>query len=231
MDGKKISNSITAMDVSIGMALYFSSRLSETNPFYKKFIAFSDNSSFIDWNGKSFSWMCESSNINKLGEWAMSTNIEKALKNIATYASKSNLGAEMVPNNLIIVSDMQFNQSSKYQDSSIESGLKEFDKYGYERPKIIYWNVAGVANSPDRYNSKNVGLVSGFSPSILGAIFANKDFTPYSIMMKTLQSYYINVPKEGLKIKLPPTQNVVAKKTSSPRKKKSMNLYDDVNLN
>lgn len=228
MDSHHISNTITAMDVSIGMALYFSSRLSESNPFYKKFIAFSDDSAFIDWKSKSFSWMCESNNLDKLGSWSMSTNIERALKNIATFAHKSNIGAEMVPNTLIIVSDMQFNQSSSENDNSIESGLKEFDKYGYERPKIIYWNVAGVANSPDRYNSKKVGLVSGFSPSILSAIFANEDFTPYSIMMKTLEPYTVVIPTGEMEFSKQTPLKMSAKKITTPKNKKSVNLYDNV---
>jgi hypothetical protein len=234
MDGKSISDNVTALDVSVGLALYFSTRLSESNPFYKKFIAFSETSAFIDWSTKTFSWMCESRNLDKLGKWAMNTNIEKALKNIATFASKSNLGAEMVPNTLIIVSDMQFDEASNSginSDNSIESGLKEFDKYGYQRPSIVFWNVAGCAGAPAKSNSKRVGLVSGFSPSILGAIFANEDFTPYSIMMKTLEAYTVTVPDSDMKVRLPPERKVAAKKIPATRtSKKSINLYDGVDM-
>lgn len=235
MDGHSITEKVTAMDVSLGLALYFSTRLSESNPFYKKFVAFSDESALVDWSSKSFSWMCDYHNINKIGSWSQNTNIEKALKNIAKFANVSKLDAEMVPNTLIIVSDMQFDAASRgglNNDNAIESGMKEFDKYGYQRPNIIFWNVAGVAGSPAKSNSKNVGLVSGFSPSILGAIFSNEEFTPFKMMMKTLEPYTVVVPSEDMKVQLPPERK--AAKTAGVGRttggKKSINLYNSVNM-
>jgi hypothetical protein len=57
-------------------------------------------------------------------------------------------------------------------------------KEGYTVPKIVYWNTAGYAGQPATSRHNNVALVSGFSPSILKAIFAAEDLTPKGVMFK-----------------------------------------------
>jgi hypothetical protein len=58
----------------------------------------------------------------------------------------------------------------------------------------VYWNTAGYSGSQDTINAKNVGLVSGFSPSVLKAIFGGHDFSPETIMMAALEKYTVETP-------------------------------------
>ena len=65
---------------------------------------------------------------------------------------------------------------------------------GYDIPKIIYWNTAGYVGAPDIADSKNVALVSGFSPAILKAVFNGSNFDPRSILRYSLEKYKVNIP-------------------------------------
>jgi len=50
--------------------------------------------------------------------------------------------------------------------------------------------------SPDKSESKDVALVSGYSPSILKSILEcdTDSFSPVNIMMKALEKYEILIP-------------------------------------
>jgi hypothetical protein len=106
---------------------------------------------------------------------------------------------------LLIVSDMQFHESEyDYEDrgdrekqsimAEVERALDSWVQKGYLVPQIVYWNTAGNAGQPITARHKNVALVSGFSPSILKAIFAAEDLTPKGVMLKTLEKYDIVIP-------------------------------------
>ena len=72
--------------------------------------------------------------------------------------------------------------------------FKKWAVSGYDIPKIIYWNTAGYVGAPDIADSKNVALVSGFSPAILKAIFNGSNFDPRSILKYSLEKYKVNIP-------------------------------------
>jgi len=64
-----------------------------------------------------------------------------------------------------------------------------YNKSGYKIPEVIFWNVNGrLGNVPARNDKKGVGLVSGFSPSILKSILQGNVDTPTSLMLKTVMS-------------------------------------------
>jgi hypothetical protein len=66
---------------------------------------------------------------------------------------------------------------------------RKYTESGYLMPKLVFWNVASRHNNvPASVKSKNVGLVSGFSPSILKAILSGSDFSPKGIMLNTVNS-------------------------------------------
>ena len=187
-----ISGSVRAIDISQGLALYCSAKINKDNPFYKKFIGFESESSFKDWNGLTFSQAVNSRSI--FDGACGSTRIDKALMLILSTAKFFNLHQGQLPSCILIISDMQFHQGAVTRETEIERCMKLFEESGYNRPKIVYWNTAGYAGSPDTMLAKNVALVSGFSPSILKAIFNGDDFSPLGIMMRTLEKYTINNP-------------------------------------
>jgi len=184
-----VSGIIEAVDISQGMALYCSAKISKDNPFHKKFIAFCSESEFKNWDGMEFSEAVMNTDI--FDRAVGSTRIDKALDLILSTARYFNITQEQMPTALIIVSDMQFHQGADNSGTEVEKCLREWDAFGYNRPKIVYWNTAGYAGSPDVANSNNVALISGFSPAVLKSLFKGEDFSPVAIMMQALEKYYI----------------------------------------
>ena len=137
----RISGSVKAIDVSMGLALYFSGRIDKDNVFYKRFIKFCDEGHLVDWRGQTFIEAIRNPLIfdNAVG----TTRIDKALDTILNIALNKNIEQRLMPKNLIIVSDMQFTYGSNSDESSIELSLRKWDKAGYNRPNIIYWDVVG----------------------------------------------------------------------------------------
>ena len=188
-----VGGKVCAVDVSQGLALYCSGKIPKENPFHKKFIGFESESKFKDWNGLTFS---KAVNDRRVFDGACGgTRIDKALDLILKTALFFNLKQDQLPTLLLIISDMQFHFGGVEGDGSeVEIALKRWVQNGYEIPRIIYWNVSTYAGSPATVKSKNVGLVSGFSPSILKAILSGEDFSPTAIMMRAIEKYKVNKP-------------------------------------
>lgn len=186
-------SSVSAIDVSMGLALYCSSRVPKESPFHKRFIGFESESKFNNWEGMSFSDAILNREIfdGAIG----ATRIDTALKLILKTAKFFNIPQELMPTTLLIVSDMQFHQGSDTDDTEVERELKEFVNAGYEKPKIVYWNLSAYAGQQATANMKNVALVSGYSPSILKAIFGGQDFSPKAIMLRAIEKYEVVVPE------------------------------------
>ena len=196
--GTIVSGEICAIDISIGLALYCSDRLGKDNPFYRKFMQFCDESKLTDWSD------CE--NIShamqkRLFNLAVgSTNIAKALNTILSYGTLFNATNEQMPNCLLIISDMQFDHGGINLDISsrtvVEQSLDLWEEAGYTKPIIVYWNTAGNAGAPSKNITENTCLISGFSPSILKAVFSNPEhMSPYNVMMEAIKNYEVVIPK------------------------------------
>lgn len=201
-----ISGSVEAVHVSMGMALYCSSRLPEDSPFYKRFIAFCSEGKFVDWRKHSFRTALKD---RKVFDGAVgSTRIDKALDLILKIAVQRDIDQSQMPTTLLIVSDMQFHQGTHHFPydkeaktlTEVDKAMIRWDEKGYQRCKVVYWNTAGYQGSQDTINSENVGMVSGFSPSICKAIFSGDDFSPMAVMMRAIEKYECVIPpqtKEG----------------------------------
>ena len=126
----------------------------------------------------------------KNSNWGMNTDLHKAFDEILCVASKGEVSQEDMPEILLILSDMQFDQCAKFDDSAQEMIKRKYNKKGYEVPRIVFWNLNGAYgnNSPVKFDDRGVCHVSGFSPAIMKSVLADDldDFTPYSVMLKTL---------------------------------------------
>ena len=192
----EIGGSITAYDVSVGLALYCSAKMRKDSPFHKRFIAFCSESSFKDWRNMSFA---EAIHNRSIFDHAVgSTRIDTALDLLLETAVRRKIPQELMPTTLLIVSDMQFHQGSRTDDTEVEACLKEWDKAGYDRPKVVYWNTAGYSGSQATENMEHVGMVSGFSPSILKSLLGGTDFSPIAVMLRTLEKYEVYLPELGV---------------------------------
>ena len=201
-----VGGSVQAIHVSMGMSLYCSSRLPVDSPFYKRFIAFGSEGRFVDWRKHTFSSALYDRKV--FDRAVASTRIDRALGLILKIAKQRNIPQNLMPTTLLIISDMQFTSgatdnsgwdshglSEKETLTEIQKAMNKFADAGYDAPKIVYWNTAGYEGQQDTVNSENIGLVSGFSPSICKAIFGGNDFSPYAIMMRALEKYEIVIPR------------------------------------
>lgn len=185
------SSGVTAMDVAMSLGVYISER--NIGPFKDLFLSFSGDPTFHHLSGNLY----ERVTAMLKTEWGFNTNIEKAFMAILEVAKLNQLAPEAMPKVLLILSDMQFDQSQKRPDATLIDLAKHlYKEAGYELPKIIFWNlVSKLGNVPVRFKEDGTGLVSGFSPSILMAILkcAHEPITPEKIMLETIMKDRYNI--------------------------------------
>ena len=187
--------SVRAVDVAMALSLYCSDKIGSENPFYKKFIQFCSESKLTDWGKHTLSSAINDRNVfnGAIG----STRIDTALDMLLSMGTMFKASTEQMPNVLLILSDMQFHGGgvNNYSEPVVKGCLQGWEAAGFEIPKIVYWNLAGgYAGSPDTVDSNNIALISGFSPSILKAVFAGEDFSPIGVMEKAIEKYRIKIP-------------------------------------
>ena len=188
----------TPMEVAISLGMYCAEKAQ--GPFAEHFITFSNNPTFVKVEGVDFcDKVCRMAN----ADWGGSTNVEAAFDLMLKTAIKNNCSQDEIPQNLIIISDMEFNScvtsgpvsASRWgmsgrlvtnPETLFESMAKKWESYGYTMPHLIFWNVnARQSNIPMKDNGR-VSYVSGFSPSIFETILSGK--TGYDLMMEKLDS-------------------------------------------
>src|SRR5690606_30131248 len=100
---------------------------------------------------------------------------------------------------ILIISDMEFDgtggYSSHLQRKSSEQFMtnfavikRKFRNAGYNMPTLIFWNVNGRKENVPATKDDRVGLVSGFSPSILKSILSGNIYSPVQLMLRTINS-------------------------------------------
>jgi hypothetical protein len=189
-----VSGMVEAIDISMGLSLYCSSKMPAESPLYKRFIGFCSEGSFKDWRGMSFS---EAVKDHRIFDGAVgSTRIDKALDTILKMAVGKKIPQEYMPSMLLIISDMQFTSGSSNDTTEVEQSLKRWEEQGYRKPKVVYWDVMAYNNYQATGEMGNVAMITGFSPSILKSVLSCKDFSPRSIMEEALKKYQVIV-EEG----------------------------------
>lgn len=184
MSGHQVMPGMTALDVAVSLGLYMADK--GKGPFQDVFCTFSDRPSLEVLKGDL---------LKKMGQlrhahWSMSTNLHGVFEEILKVAKANKLDREDLPQTVCIISDMQFNACVRNDDSAMEMIRRKYENAGYEIPRVVFWNIASRGNdSPARFDERGVALVSGFSPAIMKSVLGNsKDFDPYNIMLKTIDS-------------------------------------------
>ena len=105
-------------------------------------------------------------------------------------ATKFDVPQSEMPEMLLIMSDMQFNCCTHYDDSAIQMIERKYAAAGYNVPQVVFWNINSSNNVPVESHKSGAALVSGFSPAIVKALLAAdmSDFTPEGIMLKTVMT-------------------------------------------
>lgn len=194
-----VGGKVQAVHVSQAIAAYVSDKIGKNSKFYKKYIQFAGETQFTTWVGKEIDEIVGDDEY--FNGSVDNTNIERCLLTILQECQKYKLQAEDCPNMLLIVSDMQFDASQMCaEERPVEAALKQYDRAGIARPRIVYWNVKPTSNKalPTIKNERGVCIASGFSPSFLKVIFENKEpetMTSLQVMLDTVKDFHIKIPE------------------------------------
>lgn len=192
------SEASAPINVAISLGLYCAEKAN--GPFSGHYISFSSRPQLIATEGVDFVdkvariWetnLCENTNIEATFDLILNT----ALANHMTQAD--------LPENIIVISDMEFDQATGHYSWSY-TGTDRVESYtnkantlmekisakwqanGYEMPHLIFWNVDARHTNIPMIGNGNVSFVSGFSPSIFETIMSGK--TGYELMLEKLNS-------------------------------------------
>jgi len=178
------NTNVSCMDVSVSLGLYLADK--NKGVFKNTFLTFSDKPELVTLKGNIVQKVAQMSS----SDWEMSTNLNAAMNKILDVAVKGAVPASDMPKMLLILSDMQFNQCAKHDDSAMAMIERKFEAAGYSMPQIVFWNLKSSDNVPVASDKSGAALVSGFSPSIMTSLLAADlgQFTPEGIMLKTVMS-------------------------------------------
>lgn len=189
------NTNITALDVANALAIYFAEH--NKGQFKDKYITFSENPQYVDFNG------CMSLNdkIRKALAYneCANTNIEKVFDLILGTAKKYNLSQEEMPANILIISDMEFDRCATSGNSGrwdritpdkklFAEILERYTNAGYKLPRLVFWNVnSRTGTIPLKENDLGVALVSGFSTNIAEMVMSDK-LDPLEVLLDKINS-------------------------------------------
>ena len=170
------------MDVSISLGIYISER--NEGIFKNAFLTFSEHPEMNYLSGSL------SQRIRQLqrAKWGMSTNLQATFDLILNSAIRESLPESEMPTKLLIISDMEFNYADRHR-TNLDVIRAKYSDAGYKMPEIVFWNVNGrLGNVPASINDSGIGLVSGFSPSVLKGILKGEIQSPIQLMLDTVDT-------------------------------------------
>lgn len=187
------SGKVQCIDIAVSLSVYLAQQIQ--GPFHNKVVAFSSDCSLIKLpNTKDVRELFGA--VERMPWYGGSTNFEAVFTSILADAVKNKAKPEEMPTHLLVLSDMQWNPHSGQYDmgrkpvTMHKSMAGAFKAAGYELPKIVYWNLNGAhGNFPTVSTEKDVALVSGFSPAVLKAVLAAKEFTPKDVMNEAIAPF------------------------------------------
>ena len=192
----------TPMNVAISLGMYCAERA--RGPFANHYISFSSRPQLVEIEGVDFVDKVYRIRQTNLCE---NTNIEAAFDMLLDTARANRISNADMPKNIIVISDMEFDQAtgnsmnfygwgmrerntSRMNTSNANTVMEEIARkwrmYGYELPHLIFWNVNSHQNNIPMLGNGRVSYVSGFSPSIFQTIMTGK--TGYDLMMEALDA-------------------------------------------
>lgn len=175
---------ITPIMNSVALGLYLAER--NKSIFRNAFMSFSSTPRmhYIEWNSvvQKFKYI-----MNDPTMW-YSTDIQAAFDLILQSALYNHLTREDLPDYVLILSDMEFNEADvRWHDTNFELIKRKFSMNNLDMPNLIFWNLNGrIGNVPVTINDDWVALVSGYSPAIMKSVLTSKVVTPYDVMKETL---------------------------------------------
>lgn len=181
------NSSVSALEVANALAIYCGERCS--GEFKDKYITFSHRPQLVNFaNANSLHDKLE---IAMRHNEVADTNIEAVFDLILTTAINNNMSQEEIPQNILIISDMEFNSCATSNNGRVNATLfntiaSKYAEHGYKLPRLIFWNVnSRTGTIPVKENDMGVALVSGFSVNILNMVM-NNETDSYKLLIKEL---------------------------------------------
>jgi hypothetical protein len=175
------------LNVAISIGMYCAERAK--GPFAGHYVSFSSRPRLVSVEGVDF---CDKVRRIYKANLCENTNIEATFDMLLNTAIQNNCTQDELPENIIILSDMEFDAARGWYRSDNINTLMEnirvkWANFGYRLPHLIYWNVQARQNNvPENIGCGLVSYVSGMSPSIFETILSGK--TGYDLMMEKLNS-------------------------------------------
>lgn len=179
------------MATSVGLAIYFAER--NKGAFKDMFMTFSDRPRICN-IGSDTTLLKKMSQVYEFGEYGYNTDMEAAFNCILDLAVRDNIPQSDMPNALIIISDMEFDEieGSRYSATNMTfyDEMKErYEVHGYKLPHIIFWNVRGTGTFHTSSDTKGVTMISGQSTtSFKNFLMAIEGSTPVDFMLNIINS-------------------------------------------
>lgn len=186
--GYQSKSNVTCLDVAVSLGLYLADK--NKGKFKDTFLTFSSNPQLLHLNGN----IVDKIKQMETSKWEMNTNLHAALDKILETAVIGKVPEEEMPDALLILSDMQFDYCTQYDDSAMQMIARKYEQAGYNVPNIVFWNLNAADNVPVKYDTRGAALVSSFSPSIVKSVLSADldNFTPEGIMMNTIMNERYN---------------------------------------
>ena len=189
------SNADAPINVAISLGLYCAEKAK--GPYAGHFVTFSSNPTFVKVEGSDF---CDKVARMARADWGGSTNVEAAFDLLLNTAIRNKCTQDEIPQNLIVISDMEFNScvttnsrsaySYRYGGDSMETLFEAMERkwaqYGYKMPHLVFWNVQARQNNIPMRDNGHVSYVSGMSPVLYEQIL--KGLTAIDLMLDKLDS-------------------------------------------
>lgn len=186
------SEASAPINVAISLGLYCAEKAN--GPFAGHYVSFASRPQLIATEGVDFVDKVQRIYKTNLVD---NTNIEATFDLLLDTALKTKCSQDDLPQNIIVISDMEFdsatsgwrsssNINSRNAETVLEGIARKWAQYGYQMPHLIFWNVQARQNNIPMLGNGPISYVSGFSPSIFETIMSGK--TGYELMMEKLNS-------------------------------------------
>ena len=182
-------NADAPINVAISLGMYCAERAK--GPYAGHYVSFSRAPKLIKVQGADF---CDKVKRIYDANLCENTNIEATFDMLLDVAMRNGCTQEDLPKNIIVISDMEFDVARGYyrwdkqpnNATLMEKIEKKWNHYGYQMPKLIFWNVNARNDNFAMEVKDGVSFVSGCSPVIFKQVMTGK--TAYDLMYEALNA-------------------------------------------
>ena len=176
------SEASAPINVAISLGLYCAEH--NKGPFAGHYISFSSRPQWIATEGVDF---CDKVARIYRTNLCENTDIEATFDLLLNIALRPDVKKKDIPQNIIIISDMEFDAARQWKGNSgtlMEHIADKWRAWGLKMPNLIFWNVQARQNNIPMTVKDGITFVSGFSPVLFEQIMKGK--TAFELMLDVL---------------------------------------------